>query len=341
MITLLLTKYRSYLIGIGLLVALAFLVIANIQNQGNNSKNLTFLLIVVAGIIIMISNDLITRLLDKQLSWSKYKLTRFIIQVLAGLIVSLFWINVSYYVLKGIYTDSPPDLLQLISINILSAAIIIPIIAIFFGIKFLRAWNLSQLESERLQKENARSQMMSLRNHLDPHFLFNNLNILSSLIDHDADLSKKYLEKFAEVYRTILKSELSDLTLLGEEMKLVEAYIYLIQIRWRDALKVSIDINPDYHEKALPPLSLQMLLENVVKHNTLTAAKPVEITISAKSDYLSVVNTKRLKAYDPSNTSGTGLQNIQNRYEYFTEKKVDIINDENTFEVRLPLLTIE
>ena len=186
-------------------------------------------------------------------------------QVLLGLIVSLLITNVLYVILKHLYTRTPPEIEQIILLNLFGAAIVVPVITILLGVKFLQQWNQSQLEAERLQKENARSQMMSLRNHLDPHFLFNNLNILSSLMDHDIDLSKEYLSKFAEVYRTILRSELSDLITLSEEMKLVDAYNYLIKIRWQDAVLFSTNIEDHHFTKVLPPLTIQMLIENVIK----------------------------------------------------------------------------
>lgn len=292
--------------------------------------------------LILVSNYIVTSILDRLVPWDIYKIKRFILQVLLGLTVSLGIINGLYILLKNNFTDTAPDTIQLILLNTYGAAIVIPIIAIYFGIKFLKAWSNTQLEAERLQKENARSQMMSLRNHLDPHFLFNNLNILSSLMDHDIELSKSYLEKFAEVYRTILKSELSDLTTLSDEIKLIDAYIYLVKIRWRDALDISININEEDLKKALPPLSGQMLIENVIKHNTISKSSIMKIELkSVDNSFLSVSNSKKPKIYSDNTKSGTGLINIQNRYAYFTNRKVEVTDGPKNFEVKLPLLTIE
>lgn len=331
----------TWIIGLVLSILAGSLLITRTA-ESNDAQSLSIVLGLLAIVLIILGNFLVTTFLDKVIPWKDYKIKRFFCQVVLGLAVSLLFINGLYFGLKHLYTDSPPDIEQLILINSYSASIIIPTISIYFGIKFLRAWNASELEAEQLQKENARSQMMSLRNHLDPHFLFNNLNILSSLIDHDVSLSKTYLEKFAEVYRTILKSELSDLISLRKEMELIDAYTYLIKIRWRDALDITIDINEDDLNKAIPPLSGQMLIENVIKHNTISRSNPMEINIkSSTGNYLEITNTIKPKKYDDEKKSGTGLLNIKNRYAYFTDRKVEIEKENGYFKVLLPLLEIE
>lgn len=332
---------------ITLVIGLVLSIVAGIllftrTPESNDGQSLSIVLGLLAIVLIILGNFLVTTLLDKVIPWKDYKIRRFFFQVTLGLAVSLLFINCLYFGLKHIYTDSPPDMVQLILINSYGSSIIIPTISIYFGIKFLRAWNTSQLEAEQLQKENARTQMMSLRNHLDPHFLFNNLNILSSLIDHDVSLSKTYLEKFAEVYRTILKSELSDLISLRKELELIDAYTYLIKIRWRDALDISIDIHEDDLNKAIPPLAGQMLIENVIKHNTISRSNPMQIIIrSADGSFLEISNSIKPKKYDDEKKSGTGLVNIKNRYAYFTDRKVSIQKESGYFKVMLPLLEIE
>lgn len=327
----------------GLLTALcAIYLIYSRTTESSDESTLTVILILLAVSLITTANYIITRILDKILSWKRYKLLRFFTQVIVGLIISLLIINGSYYILKNWYTDAPPDWQQLMLINIYASAIVIPFIALYFGVKFLRAWNQSELETERLMKENTRSQMMSLRNHLDPHFLFNNLNILSSLMDYDIDLSKEYLNKFAEVYRTILKTELSDLISLDQEVKLINAYLYLIKVRWQDAVVVENKLEGNLNAKALPPLSGQMLIENAIKHNVISKSYPLHITIEApEGSHLIVTNSVKPKLGQTENNTGTGLINIENRYAFFTDKKVVIEKTDKTFKVMLPLLEIE
>ena len=267
---------------------------------------------------------------------------RFFGQMIIGTIYSLACLNISYLWIKRIFTEAPPIADQFVVMNVYGMLVLFPIYAFVFGIQFLKAWRKSEIESERLQKENARSQMMSLRNHLDPHFLFNNLNILSSLMSKDIDLSRQYLDRFAEVYRIILRSEQSDLCTLEEEMKLVNSYIFLIKTRFDQAIKISINIEHEALEKVLPPLSVQMLIENAIKHNTMSKSAPIHIEIDTLSnDYLCVKNNVREKKYGEKKRKGTGLNNIMQRYRYFTEKAVIIHSDEQKFSIDLPLLTIE
>ena len=323
------------------MVVLAGYLLLNRNPESNDIQALNYVLILLGLPTIIFCNHYITKILDNRLPWVTYKERRFILQVLIGLLVSLVCITLLYIVLKKIYTDTDPDTLQLLLINIYGIALIVPVISIFFGLKFLNEWNRYKLESERLEKENARSQMMSLRNHLDPHFLFNNLNILSSLMDHDIELSQTYLVKFAEVYRTILKSELSDLTTLSEEMELIRAYIFLIQIRWKDGLDIEIKFDDKELNYALPPLSVQMLIENAIKHNVISKSSPLRIDLEISDKYLKVTNSKELKLSNKSKSGGTGLENIKNRYAYFTDIPVLIEDSEKHFSVSLPLLEVE
>ncbi len=276
------------------------------------------------------------------LSWKRYPGVRFIVHMITGTVLSLLIVSCVFQLLKNTFTEAPAQYEQLLSANIFGLALLLPLYASFFGYKFLRAWRKAELESEQLQKENTRSQMISLRNHLDPHFLFNNLNTLSSLMDIDVELSKVYLDKFAEVYRTILRTEHSDLTTVQEEMNMVNAYIYLINIRFKDAVFFHIDICENCKEKAIPPLTIQMLIENVLKHNIASKSKPLHITIKTESeDTLVIVNNLQKKQIDPGTISGTGLENIKSRYRFFTNEEVIIEENANTFEVRIPLMVVE
>ncbi len=276
------------------------------------------------------------------LSWKRYPGVRFIVHMFTGTVLSLLIVSCVFQLLKNTFTEAPAQYEQLLSANIFGLALLLPLYASFFGYKFLRAWRKAELESEQLQKENTRSQMISLRNHLDPHFLFNNLNTLSSLMDIDVELSKVYLDKFAEVYRTILRTEHSDLTTVQEEMNMVNAYIYLINIRFKDAVFFHIDICENCKEKAIPPLTIQMLIENVLKHNIASKSKPLHITIKTESeDTLAIANNLQKKQIDPGTISGTGLENIKSRYRFFTNEEVIIEENANTFEVRIPLMVVE
>jgi len=293
------------------------------------------------AVLVTTAVYLLNETLNFILPWKKHTGFRFVLQLIAGTLLSLGSINLAYNFIKTQFTQAPPDFNQLLLLNIYGGAIILPIFSMFFGYKFLKAWRKSEIESERLSKENTRSQLMSLRNHLDPHFLFNNLNILSSLMDKDVELSKEYLNKFAEVYRVILKTEYSDLTTLEDELKLIESYVYLITIRFQDAVFFNVDVSKNTLEKAMPPLSIQMLIENAIKHNVATKDKPIHIKVYEKDNFLVVENNIQKKKYLPKEREATGLKNIQKRYEFFTDKKVLIEEKNEKFTIMLPLIEID
>lgn len=286
-----------------------------------------------------IGNRLLTNRLDKSMPWGRWGNVRFFTQLLFGLSYLLILINVTYYVIKTQLTDVPPSAEQLIVANAWGSIIFVPVFSLYFSLHFLRHWRKSEVEMERYQKENMRSQLDSLKNHLDPHFLFNNLNILAALIDKSKDASKEFIHKFAEVYRSILKSKADDLILVSEEMEFIQSYIYLIKTRFEQHIQFNVSISEASQHKMLPPLTIQMLFENAIKHNLIKEGVPLQITVREEGDYLIVSNTLNKTVDDTS--SGTGLSNIKRRYAHFTDKPVDVIEGNGMFEVRIPMLEIE
>jgi len=304
--------------------------------------NLSYVLLFFALLLIIIGNYLISNSLNKILPWKKRAGLRFVLEMLLTTAFSLACVNAIYIWIKNHFTGVPAETSQIVLLNMYIAAMIIPIHSIIFGVRFLKFWRKAEIETERLKNENIKSQISTLKNHLDPHFLFNNLNAVSSLIDRDPELSKKYLDKFAEVYRIILKSEYSDLISLQEEMDLVATYIYLINIRFEHRVFFKIFLDDSKSNLAIVPLSIQMLIENALKHNRLSIDDPLEISIRLSHDqYLVVENNKQLKPYSAAEKSGTGLENIRKRYQFFTDKTIEILETNKIFRVRLPLLEIE
>lgn len=284
--------------------------------------------------LLWIGNRFLTKRLDRAMSWSRWGNVRFFFQLSVGLAYLLLLINGTYIATKMALTGNPPSDEQLIVANVWGVVIFVPVFSIYFSLHFLRHWRKTELEMTRYQKETIRSQLDSLKNHLDPHFLFNNLNILASLIDKDKDASKEFIHKFAEVYRSILKSKADDLIPLSDEMSFIESYIYLVKTRFDDNVQFNIDVNS--YSKMLPPLTIQMLVENAIKHNSM----PLIVTIKQDGpDYLLISNT--LNRTERENSSGTGISNIKKRYSHFTDKPVQVSEEDGKFEVRIPLLEIE
>jgi LytS/YehU family sensor histidine kinase len=190
----------------------------------------------------------------------------------------------------------------------------------------------------QLQKETFQAQLEALKNQVDPHFLFNSLNVLGSLIHLDADRAVQFLGQLADVYRALLDSGAHPLVPLRTEMELVRAYAHLMETRFGDALHVEWDVAPAWEQALVPPTAVQMLLENAIKHNGSTTRKPLRIKVSA-ADGLLVVENNRQPRPDVVPSTRLGLQNIQRRYQHLTDRPVEIVPTPTAFVVRLPLLT--
>ncbi len=207
------------------------------------------------------------------------------------------------------------------------------------GLTFIKNWKESQLISEKLKKENIQAKLESLKNQVNPHFLFNNLNILTVLIDNNKSQAKEFVEKFAEVYRYLLKSKDKELARVETELEFINSYLYLLKIRFEKSIYVKININPVFLDSYIPPLALQLLIENAIKHNISSMAKPLYIEIYTEQGYLIVKNNLQFKE-DSGEGTNTGLQNITNRYAFLSEKNIIIEKTEKDFIVCLPLLDL-
>ncbi len=177
----------------------------------------------------------------------------------------------------------------------------------------------------------------TLKSQIDPHFLFNSLNVLTSLIGENPNQAEKFTIKLSKIYRYVLEQRNKELTPLTEELKFARTYMELLQMRFEDAVKFNIPTEVSNKELKIVPLSLQLLLENAVKHNVVSSSKPLKITMYEKEGYLLVENNVNPKENLGKSTK-VGLQNITDRYGLICHKNVEIIKNKNTFTVQLPLL---
>lgn len=196
------------------------------------------------------------------------------------------------------------------------------------------------LRAEQLQKENFKAQLESLKNQVDPHFLFNSLNILGSLIYKDPGQAVQFLGQLAKVYRTVLHSSRKLLVPLLTEMELSNSYIYLMKTRFGNSLQFKTDVPSEKMHYELPPTSVQMLIENAIKHNRFTVQEPLTIRIYVANGMLVVENNLQSRL-DKGSSTKVGIQNIINRYKYLTERQVEVAPTAKEFIVRLPLLEVE
>lgn len=233
--------------------------------------------------------------------------------------------------------------------------VIIGILVVFYSTIDLALFSyhqyaVGQINSVKSQREVLTHQYNALKKQLSPHYLFNSLNTASSLLYRDADTAELYIRKLANSYQRILDSTTENLISLEKELNIVETYKYLMEIRYEDALKIDINLTDNQKARMLPPLSLQLLVENAVKHNLISEEKPLYIEIySDDNDYLTIANNVNQKEFyirtneglieNPEHKStGIGLKNIKSRYAYYTRKPVKIEKHEY-FKVMLPMLS--
>ena len=195
------------------------------------------------------------------------------------------------------------------------------------------------MENERLKNENRTTRYNMLVGQINPHFFFNSLNSLAMLVreKHD-EKALTYIDQLSYTFRYIIQNGQSTLMTLDEELKFVEAYSYLFKIRYADKLFFDIDIEEKYRTWTLPALSLQPLIGNAVKHNTITHSKPFHISIRTENGWLVVANPKVPKL-EPEPSTGIGLENLRNRWHLITGRDIEIIDTDKEFVVRMPLHT--
>lgn len=195
------------------------------------------------------------------------------------------------------------------------------------------------LDSERLEKENMRARFLALKNQVSPHFLFNNLSVLSSLVESRPEQSGEFIQELSAAYRYILEQSELDKISLKEEMKFLDTYMYLLRTRFKEkvVLEAVLPLS-DLERYSVIPLTLQLLVENAVKHNTMSLANPLVISISIAGPMLIVTNPLQLRQQDQP-TTRLGLKNIVNRYKLLQDKDVIIDQKGGHFTVKIPLLS--
>lgn len=223
---------------------------------------------------------------------------------------------------------------------IISMVLGLAILGIYESVFAINNWKATSVEAEQLRKENVQAQLDSLKNQVNPHFLFNSLNTVTSLIHDEPDLSVEFIQKLSKTYRYILEIRDRELISLEEELKCIESYQFLLEIRFGEAFQVKLDIPPSKYSLSIIPLSLQMLLENAIKHNIVSKRKPLLVEIMADEDRLIVRNNLQRKENQPVSTQ-TGLENIRRRYKLLTGREIEIREDESFFTVTLPLIELQ
>ncbi len=294
---------------------------------------------VLVGGAFMIGLKVMITALDRKLPWLHNPLKRLIAQFLITIAFSLVIIVIAIF-LNGFFSHQ-----EITSGYFFEQAYFMAKIAFSFifagslisnAILFFKNWKESAVQQEKLKREQLALQYETLKSQVNPHFLFNNLNSLTSLISSNPEKAIDFVKRLSEVYRYVLDQKDHELVALDTELKFVESYIYLHQIRFGTNLEVQMDVDPKNFK--VIPLSVQLLVENAIKHNEISDKKPLSIRLYTNDDqYLIVENVLQKKS--GSEGSGMGIQNISDRYGFFTDQKVLITFNSERFKVSIPMLT--
>ena len=276
--------------------------------------------------------------MNKQYPWVTKTKQRFFTQLLTALVYSA----VSIYLLMMIFNhlvDCESVENRSLLLGSFSIGLVVSFLILTFEIssQFFKGWKSSLVEVEKYKAENAQAQLQNLKDQINPHFLFNNLSVLSSLVYKNQDKAVDFINQLSKVYRYLLDSKTNELVTVQEELTFLDSYLYLLKIRFDESLHFHIDIAKHHLHLQLPPMTLQMLVENAIKHNEVSSDFPLTISLSSSDKALVVINNLQ-KRNVGAESSRTGLNNIRKRYHYLTDRGVSIVEKANTFEVTIPLI---
>lgn len=280
---------------------------------------------------------------EKKVSWIKAPLKRFLLTTSTYLSYTFLvsFLLISAYVLITVDEVNVQNIswLNMAKNTIYPILVALIIITIFISRSWLFEWRNAALEAEQLKTAMLSSQNQFLKDQLNPHFLFNSLNTLSNLVFDDAAKSADFIQQLSKIYRYVLDVQQEELVSLKQELDFAKNYLSLQKIRLDSSLTYEIHVGEE-NDFYLPPLSLQLLLENAIKHNIASMEKPLCIEILEVEDSLIVRNNLQIKNVPEDGGKGIGLENIVQRYQLLIDKKPLILKDQKTFSVKLPLLTI-
>ena len=264
--------------------------------------------------------------------WPTYvKLGVIFIMNVVVLLIGIYLIHALYPIFNGRPLD--PRETGFVRFTIINLSIVLYFIARLLRVSTDKQE--SRIENEQLKQQNLENELSALKNQIDPHFLFNSLNSLSSLV-RENDQATQFVNKLSYMYRYILQSGETNLVPIKDELKFLDSYSFLMQTRYRDRIKIEVNIDANLMDCEVPPLALQSLVENSVKHNEISSTNPLTVEVYSSGGSLFVENPIRTRS-TMAEGMGTGLYNLKKRYLLLLKKEVLVSTDNDVFKVELPL----
>ncbi|RMZ60813.1 histidine kinase [Chryseobacterium nematophagum] len=305
---------------------------------------MTLLISTMYSFLLGFGNAAINEFLNKKFPWLEATRTRTILSVISiilGNFILVYFCNyMNFVVIQKVATTEDFFSKKYGTTNWFMINIALLISAFLHAKGFmdeLRKTSKKEVVEQKLIAKSANAQFESLKNQLDPHFLFNSLNVLSSLIDENPHQAQKFTASMSKIYRYVLEQKDKDLVTVEDEIDFAKVYCELLKTRFEDSVDFIFDVRNESVKKFVVPLSLQLLLENCIKHNFATSSRPLQIKIFSENDTLCIENNLQVRE-QIKESAGIGLANIVQRYSLLTKRNVFIEKSEDFFKVRLPIL---
>lgn len=293
---------------------------------------------VVICVTQWLGNSYIYGLLDRKYSWEDHLVKRAIYGSIALIAYSATAYLLVQLLMFLIVQGGLPERPVYWALRTSYIAIIISFFVslVFVAVGFFQKWRASLLEAERFKAEMLAYKYEALQNQINPHFLFNSFNVLSDLVYADQEKAVDFIRQMSILFRYVLDSKDKELVPIREEMEFIEAYTSLLQTRFEDKLVIEKEIEA-LDDEMIVPMTLQLLIENCVKHNEISASKPLLVRMSRNEEYIKVENRLQIKTAGPP-AKKTGLSNIQQQFSFFTNREIVITETEQNFSVEVPIL---
>jgi LytS/YehU family sensor histidine kinase len=280
--------------------------------------------------------------LQHKYPWQQGNKKRFVLELFITNLNAIAIISVVVFVLYLMvdYNHQPEANPKVVYFENITVACIVNtiVVAIVEGAFMLRGWKKALVESETLRREKAEAQYAALKNQVNPHFLFNSLNTLTALIRTDKEKAIEFVEHFSRIYRYVLDVNDKVVVELNDELVFINHYLQLQQLRYGNNLIVNTNISVNYLNNYILPLSVQIIVENAIKHNEISADKPLTISICVENDFL-VISNNLQKRTIMHESSGIGLQNLTQQYAHLTNQLPQFGISDNCYVAMLPLIT--
>lgn len=333
---------KSVIIGIIIFMILQLMnLVVNQKLPTLVALKWNFIFTLMYSVVLYFANAVIFIQLDKHFEKNRFHIKRLIIGFLASFLISgiaIFFLRIVEDVVfenktfsEFLKNENPSNYIVALVITVIVSLLI-------HLVYFYKAYQENRVKQEKIIAGNASAQFESLKNQLDPHFLFNSLNVLSSLIEENPENAQKFTTSLSKIYRYVLEQRDKELVSVAEELRFAKTYMNLLKMRFENSITFELPESFENEEAKVVPLALQLLLENAIKHNVVSEQKPLHIKISIEENQLVVENNLQKKE-TLQTRKGVGLQNIVDRYAIISTRKVAIEETNEFFKIKLPILT--